>query len=76
MINLPNVFNGGFLGKLVEAELRCSALKKDRLLQVPFTLDEWNPQELRSRIMAAMGAAVDHELPLDVVITKTIERES
>ena len=76
MINLPNVFNGGFLGTLVEAELRNSALKKDRLHQVPFTLEDWNPQELRGRIMNAMGAAVDHELPLDVEITKTIERET
>ena len=34
MINLPNVFNGGFLGTLVEAELRNEALKKDRLINI------------------------------------------
>ena len=76
MINLPNVFNGGFLGTLVEAELRNEALKKDRLHQDPFTLEEWDPAAVRSRIMEAMGAKVDHDLPLDVDITKTIERDT
>ena len=76
MINLPNVFNGGFLGTLAEAELRTAAIKKDRLHQVPFSLDDWNPAELRKKIMQAMGAEIDHTLPLDVEITKTIERET
>lgn len=76
MINLPNVFNGGFLGTLAESELRTAAIKKDRLHQVPFSLDDWNPGELRKKIMQAMGAEIDHTLPLDVEITKTIERES
>ena len=49
MIELPNVFNGGFPGTLVESELRTTALKKERMHQVPFTLDEWEPQQLRSR---------------------------
>ena len=74
MINLPNVFNGGFLGTLAEAELRSTAIKKDRLHQVPFALEDWKPQELRKKIMKAMGASVDHDLPLDVDITKSIDR--
>ena len=76
MIELPNVFNGGFPGTLVESELRTTALKKERMHQVPFTLDEWEPQQLRSRIMAAMGAVCDHGLPLDTEITRTIDRGS
>ena len=73
MIDLPNVFNGGFRGDLVERELRNAALKKERMHQVPFEKEEWDPQALRQKIMAAMGAEIDHDLPLDVEITKTID---
>ena len=73
MINLPNVFNGGFKGDLVEAEMRTAALRKERLRQLPFELENWKPQELREKLFKAMGAQVDHTLPLDMEITKTIE---
>lgn len=76
MIDLPNVFNAGFRGELVDAELRTAALKKERMHQVPFSLDEWNPRELRCRIFEAMGITPDHTLPLDVEITKKIDRGS
>ena len=73
MINLPNVFNGGFNGDLVEAEMRTAALRKERLRQLPFELENWNPQALREKLFKAVGAEVDHTLPLDVEITNTIE---
>ena len=74
MIDLPNVFNGGFCGELVERELKNIALKKERLRQLPFELKNWNPGQLREKIFKAMGAEIDHSLPLDVEITKTIDR--
>ncbi|MBO5792733.1 MAG: acetylxylan esterase [Lentisphaeria bacterium] len=76
MIDLPNVFNGGFKGDLVESELRRAALKKDRMHQVPFSLEDWNPGELRRKIFEAMGGEPDHSLPLDMEITRTIDRGS
>ena len=73
MIELPPVFNGGFSGTLAESELKNAAYRLQRLRQVPFTLDEWNPAELRQKIMEAMGAKVDHTVPLDVEYTRTID---
>ena len=73
MIELPPVFNGGFSGTLAESELKNAAYRLQRLRQVPFTLDEWNPAELRQKIMDAMGAKVNHSVPLDVEYTRTID---
>lgn len=73
MIELPSVFNGGFNGTLAESELKNAAFRLQRLRQVPFTLDEWDPAALRKKIMAAMGAVIDHELPLDIEFTRTID---
>ena len=73
MIELPSVFNGGFNGNLVETELKNAAYRLQRLKQVPHTLSEWNPQLLREKIMAAMGAKIDHSLPLDVEYTRTVD---
>ena len=73
MIELPSVFNGGFNGTLAESELKNAAYRLQRLRQVPFTLDEWDPRELRRKIMEAMGAVIDHSLPLDVEYTRTID---
>ena len=41
MIDLPNVFNGGFLGELVERELRNAALKKERILTSNYPDSKW-----------------------------------
>ena len=73
MIELPSVFNGGFNGTLAESELKNAAFRFQRLRQVPFSLEEWHPEELRSKIMKAMGAVIDHTLPLDVEYTRTID---
>lgn len=73
MIELPFVFNGGFNGSLAESELKNAALRLQRLRQVPHTLEEWDPEALRQKIMEAMGVKVDHTLPLDVEYTRTID---
>ena len=73
MIELPSVFNGGFKGTLAESELKNAAFRLQRLRQVPHTLEEWDPAALRKKIMAAMGAKIDHSLPLDAEFTRTID---
>ncbi len=73
MIELPFVFNGGFNGSLAESELKNAASRLQRLRQVPHTLEEWDPETLRKKIMDAMGAKVDHTLPLEVEYTRTID---
>lgn len=73
MIELPSVFNGGFNGTLAESELKNTAFRLQRLRQVPHTLEEWDPAALRQKIMTAMGAEIDHTLPLDPEYTRTID---
>ena len=59
MIELPDVFNGGFNGTLAESELRSEAARMRRMHQLPFTLEEWKPRELRARIWKSLGTAFD-----------------
>ena len=73
MIELPDVFNGGFNGTLAESELRNEAARMRRMHQLPFTLEEWKPGELRARIWKSLGVSVDHTVPLEMKITKTIQ---
>ncbi len=72
MIELPDVFNGGFNGTLAESELRNEAARMRRMHQLPFTLEEWKPGELRARIWKSLGTSVDHSVPLEMKITGTI----
>ena len=72
MIELPDVFHEGFNGTLAESELKNQAARFRRLHQLPFTKEEWKPDELRAKIWKALGVTVDHSVPLDLQITKTI----
>ncbi len=73
MIELPDVFNGGFNGNLAEAELKNQAVRYSRLHQLPFTLADWKPEELRAKIWKALGVSVDHTLPLEMEVTGEIQ---
>lgn len=72
MLELPNVFNGGFNGTLAESELKNQAARFHRLRQLPFTKEEWKPAELRAKIWKSLGVAVDHSVPLELEITGEI----
>ena len=75
IVELPDVFNGGFLGNLAESELKNQAARYHRLRQLPFTREEWKPDELREKIWQALGVRVDHAVPLDVEYTGEIQMD-
>ncbi|MBE6357486.1 MAG: hypothetical protein E7058_10340 [Lentisphaerae bacterium] len=75
MLDIPDVFNGGFNGSLVESELKNEAAKRRLMHQLPFNLNEWDPAALREKIWQALGVRVDHSVPLDIQITGKFEHD-
>ena len=73
MLDIPDVFNSGFNGALVESELKNEAARRRLMHQIPFDLAEWDPAGLREKIWHAFGVQVDHTLPLDLQVTGTFE---
>ena len=73
MLDIPDVFNSGFNGTLVESELKNEAARRRLMHQIPFNLDEWDPNALREKIWQAFGVRVDHNVPLDLQVTGKFE---
>jgi Acetyl xylan esterase (AXE1) len=72
--SLPAVLTKGH-GDLIENRLRHEAVLKYGMHQLPTTLKEWAPYraQLKRRIMAKTGVDVDHNLPLEMKQTGSIQ---
>ena len=75
MLDIPDVFNSGFNGALVESELKNEAARRRLMHQLPLNKEDWNPAELREKIWQALGVRVDHNVPLDLQVTGKFEHD-
>jgi len=72
--SLPNVL-GENRSDLIEMTLRSEAVLKSAVHQLPNNREEWERyrKQLREIIIQKTGVRIDHDLPLDLRVTKTIK---
>ena len=74
MIEIPNVLESGFNGKLAEGELRILAAKMNRMQQLPDELTQWHPARLRAKLCKLLGISAKDRpsQPPIMEVTRTI----